>query len=511
MRDNLGMIPQCAKRLLVAWSAPKNAQEVLRARAGVRSCTVALRPLHVACVFVALAAACSGHPDVSNVAVGVKPPGDGGDKGGTTPPTGVTDPSCSDLQLNNQETDIDCGGPLCSPCDIDRRCGSRTDCATGVCEDSLCVLASSPPFWLPSVPMTTARGGHAAAILVSSDRHELFVLGGFADKVLDTYEVFDPRISSWISGKLPGAPCCRASATTGPDGKVYFVYGDQHQTWVYDSFTWRSSLASPPPGCVHAGSALGSDGLLYVLCSHDSQLPPNGLMRYDTANDSWATLKPAPTAAVNPPWVTSSGSRIYVSSTSDGNNYPFDAYDLDTRLWLKLSQPPVPSVIAGAPDGRVYAVAGFDARAATSTAEVRAYSAETNRWTAVAPLKLSRYDHAVTVGPDGRLYALGGVANGSTPTDSVEAYGPVVSISPDVVDSGDTIRLSGHNFAAHANVRIRMATPLVNDAVVGTTNAEGALPSPVSLHVVDAPSGSHAITVVDDKSRYPVTVRFRVR
>ena len=490
------MILSCATRPLLDRNAPKEMHE--GPEAGSR--TFAWRRLPIGCALIALVAACSGHRDVLDV----RPPEDGG-KG--EPAVIIPETACSDQLLNYQETDVDCGGPHCHPCEVDLRCRSGSDCATGACDDSFCVLASSPPFWLPFVSLSTARSTHAAATYVSSDqRAKLVVLGGFLDKQLDTYEVFDPETSSWEGGQLPGAPCCRASAATGPDGKVYFVYGDKHQTWAYSDF-WKSSLAAPPPGCVHAGPALGADGLLYVLCSQESQLPANWFMTYDTASDSWVTLQPAPTDAFDPPRVTSLGSRIYVSSPNDGNHH---AYDIDTRAWSKLAQFPVPTAIAGAPDGRVYAVAGFDGKAGQATAEVYAYRPQTNRFTAVAPLKSRRYDHAVTIGPDGRLYALGG-STGSANTASVEAYGPVISISPTTVAIGEIIRLSGYNFAAHANVQIYVGGVLGNGTVIGTTNAEGALPAPVDLTVVDALPGGNAITVVDDKSRYPATIRFTVR
>jgi hypothetical protein len=44
----------------------------------------------------------------------------------------AADPSCSDLQQNATETDIDCGGS-CNPCAVDKRCSKAGDCVTQVC------------------------------------------------------------------------------------------------------------------------------------------------------------------------------------------------------------------------------------------------------------------------------------------------------------------------------------------------------------------------------------------
>ncbi|MEZ4310772.1 MAG: hypothetical protein R3F14_22240 [Polyangiaceae bacterium] len=41
--------------------------------------------------------------------------------------------SCMDGQQNGSETDEDCGGPQCSPCDVGQGCEAGSDCTSGVC------------------------------------------------------------------------------------------------------------------------------------------------------------------------------------------------------------------------------------------------------------------------------------------------------------------------------------------------------------------------------------------
>jgi hypothetical protein len=364
--------------------------------------------------------------------------------------------------------------------------------------------------------MTTARSTHAAATYFSGDsRGTLVAIGGTFDRPLDTYEVFDPETSRWTSGQLPATADVRVDAVSGPDGKVYYVYGRQHETWVYDG-AWNRSLAPPPSSCLGSGLALGSDRLLYVLCAGGSATPgsttPNPLMTYDTALDKWASLNLPPRAPVNIPWMTSLGSRIYVVSTSDGNNYPLEAYDIGTSTWSTLAAPAVPSHIIGAPDGRVYSIAGFDVRGPIMhpTPEVQAYNPATNRWTNVAPLNFNRYDHAVTVGPDGRLYAMGGVYNGTENTDSVEVYGPAASLSSSNAAAGDTITLTGNNFAAGATVSVYLGPATGAALAVGMSNGVGALDTSIAVRVPAVAPGNYVVTVVDDRSRYPVRLPLRV-
>ncbi len=45
----------------------------------------------------------------------------------------VLDPSCRDNALNQDETDVDCGGTVCAPCTGGLSCVNNTDCLSGVC------------------------------------------------------------------------------------------------------------------------------------------------------------------------------------------------------------------------------------------------------------------------------------------------------------------------------------------------------------------------------------------
>ena len=42
--------------------------------------------------------------------------------------------TCTDALTNGNETDLDCGGPVCARCNIGRRCTVGTDCVGGVCD-----------------------------------------------------------------------------------------------------------------------------------------------------------------------------------------------------------------------------------------------------------------------------------------------------------------------------------------------------------------------------------------
>lgn len=52
----------------------------------------------------------------------------------------VDDPSCSDGELNGEETDVDCGGPDCPACAPGMDCNEAEDCLSGVCMAGFCQL-----------------------------------------------------------------------------------------------------------------------------------------------------------------------------------------------------------------------------------------------------------------------------------------------------------------------------------------------------------------------------------
>ncbi len=50
-----------------------------------------------------------------------------------------TAPSCDDKAQNGAETDIDCGGPDCSPCADELACLDPADCVSNICTNNICV------------------------------------------------------------------------------------------------------------------------------------------------------------------------------------------------------------------------------------------------------------------------------------------------------------------------------------------------------------------------------------
>ena len=50
--------------------------------------------------------------------------------------------ACTDRVKNQDETDIDCGGILCSKCNNTRICQNNSDCISSSCKNNICVRKS---------------------------------------------------------------------------------------------------------------------------------------------------------------------------------------------------------------------------------------------------------------------------------------------------------------------------------------------------------------------------------
>jgi hypothetical protein len=61
-------------------------------------------------------------------------------------------PTCSDGTKNGKETDVDCGGGTCATCAAGKTCTVGTDCATSFCSGGVCATATSCKALLAAQP-----------------------------------------------------------------------------------------------------------------------------------------------------------------------------------------------------------------------------------------------------------------------------------------------------------------------------------------------------------------------
>ena len=197
------------------------------------------------------------------------------------------------------------------------------------------------------------------------------------------------------------------------------------------------------------GAAVGADGRIYVIggmVDMDARPRPGpqsfgegGLLEaYAPTTRTWTTLARMPTMRRDLVAVAA-GDRIYAlgGNRVEGDNTiltTVEAYTPRTNTWTSLASMPSPRGFVGAtlgPDGRIYVIGGSNAAGIVSTVE--AYSPSTNTWTNLPNLPSARSSVMVAAGADGRIYAIGGDNGGGCGTDEgdvakgcrmVDAYTP---------------------------------------------------------------------------------------
>jgi N-acetylneuraminic acid mutarotase len=150
--------------------------------------------------------------------------------------------------------------------------------------------------------------------------------------------------------------------------------------------------------------------------------------------NTWSAVAPMPTARGLFGAATGPDGRIYaVGGAIHDFAGPYlnvvEAYDPKTNTWSTVAPMPTSrcrlAVVTG-PDGRIYAIGGITGgNYATGILNtVEAYDSTTNTWSTLAPMPTAREGLAAATGPDGRIYAIGGYTSSNGTVNTVEAYDP---------------------------------------------------------------------------------------
>ena len=342
----------------------------------------------------------------------------------------------------------------------------------------------------------------------------MFAIGGRDDSdssdppLAGSYEILDTTTTPPLKWNAPvllpsgyGGP-----AATDAAGSVLMFL--QSGIWGFSNGGWGAVSTSIPFAATPDAAALGPDGLVYVVSN-------GALDRYDPVTNKWTTgLIPMPTPRTDLGLTAGSDGRIYAIGGYGATalSGAVEAYTIATNSWTMLSALPNDTEypgVANAPDGRIYSLGGAT-EGGVLLNNASAYTPTTNRWTPVAPLSVAHMGVGAAVSPDGHLYAVGGTTNFELPGETlVEVYGPAVSVSPQAGAPGDSIAVSGSNFAANAAVGVYFGSTTGTALATGTTDASGKLTAAIGFKVPNLAAGNQPLIVMDDRSQYPITLQFR--
>ena len=190
------------------------------------------------------------------------------------------------------------------------------------------------------------------------------------------------------------------------DGKIYVVGGypstrkSVDTVQAYDVATDKWTLTTPYPTTINHASAVGLDGVLYVIGGQTNAGGRREKARYiaavhsyDPKTGKWTPRAPMPTARSAMAHDVIDG-KLYVAGGRPPRGHDFAVYDPKADKWTTL--PDVPTarnhIAAAGIDGKLYVAGGRFGGGFRSeiTAALEIYDPATNQWTTGRPMSEAR-------------------------------------------------------------------------------------------------------------------------
>ncbi|MBI3965546.1 MAG: galactose oxidase [Chloroflexi bacterium] len=254
----------------------------------------------------------------------------------------------------------------------------------------------------------------------------IYVFGGYAasSERLTATEIYDPATDTWTPGQSMPTVRQAFAVAIAPNGKIYVAGGirDNQIVGTFEEYdpatdTWqtRASLATPRSALALAEA----NGKLYALGGADRRERPLAtLEEYDPATDTWRARASLPVPAAGPRVAHAAvglDGKIYVLGGFNPNSgigilSGVEEYDPATNTWSPRQRMPTArqnlGVVAG-PNGRIYALGGFNDAEGGILRVVEEYDRLSNTWRRQTSMPTARLGLAVAFS-GGRMYAVGG-------------------------------------------------------------------------------------------------------
>ncbi len=334
---------------------------------------------------------------------------------------------CNGTPIDTCVDDLNCG--YCA-----NACGYPNGCFAGQCQ-----LAANMP---------TARDSLAAA---TGPDGKIYAIGGYEEttgNTLATVEIYDPRSNVWKNGPAMPTGVSYMGAVSNSTGIL--VMGGENSGFnpvAFGQFLTVASGAwaqtpSAPTGFTDNPPATGPSGVVYVpggcdvvsgFCGYSGttqvlKFTPSG----SAGGGTWG-FGPALPFAVDFAGVTAGldGTLYTIGGSPDDTNPIGDVQTLDpsASAWSLIANLPTPRcTLSAATDnaGLIYAIAGdncLEAANYTLYDNTEIYDPDAGTWTEGSPIPNEITMAGATLGPDGRIYVIGGY-NGISDQNSVQVYDP---------------------------------------------------------------------------------------
>jgi N-acetylneuraminic acid mutarotase len=294
--------------------------------------------------------------------------------------------------------------------------------------------------WTDESPMPTASLGLAAAVCqapASESGEWVYAIGGNGEgSVLAAVAGYDTVQQRWFARPSMPTPRSGLAAATSP-GRVHVLGGSggngdfltTHEVYEPANDAWSKAAPIPTPRGTLA-AVTGPDGLIYAIGGADANSALATVEAYDPAADKWITKAPLHTPRAWVAAVTGHDGLIYAIGGTSGQTVlnSIEIFNVTTDTWtISPYTLPVPTCgLAAAvdPSGLIFAIGGDNLVNNTASASPNVYSFNPAApgWTAQPALSAARLCLAAATGPDGRIYAIGGLNPNSGVLGTVEAY-----------------------------------------------------------------------------------------
>jgi len=383
------------------------------------------------------------------------------------------------------------------------------------------------------------RGRARPAVAVGRDGN-IYAFGGLAfshpngvytgAETATTY-IYHPLTNTWTQGAPMPTAREGARAITLPDGRIAVLGGGAHcvgnsdlcdtgtvtnRVDVYDPGADAWSSLAPMRSPRYRFAAALYHGRIYAIGGSNGSSVLSSVESYDPATDSWSAAASLPRPEEGPVAVTDGTGRIdvigglVVSSTTYDTLFLFDG-----TAWSSGPHLLEPINDAGAtlgPDGRVYAIGGFDANAYRYTARAQVYDPRKATWSEAAPLPVPVSNMGAVMAVGGQLYAMGAYDGDFVPgvEAQVAIYGPSIGVDSLGALPGATLTVSGTGFTPNGTVSLSLDSSGALGLIEGTADVSGTISLPLTVPLTTT-NGPHTVTALDVGASYPVTTSIVVR
>lgn len=247
---------------------------------------------------------------------------------------------------------------------------------------------------------------------------------------------------AWFPGPALDSPMS-GSATLFVNGQNVLTGGDAYASYFYP-VSYPIGLAAtngywtyyaPYYGLSIAGGAVDNDGNIIIYGGTDGTNSQDATWAYNLSGDTPPTLPSMNVPRAYQGYATDRNHYAYAFGGLDAGGLPLASVErlnptANSPAWTYLASLPSPRYDFPAVfnlTNYIYVFGGInDPSVGVETASVLRYSVSGNSWTNLAPLPVAVAGSAATLGPDGKIYVVGGTSGGAA-TNLVQVFDPAAN------------------------------------------------------------------------------------